>query len=71
MLVGLPGLEPGTSSLSVQRDALPEVSRDCKSPANKHIISEIVSSTFQDIRLGCCTVAAHRVRSGLELTRFW
>jgi hypothetical protein len=49
----------------------PEVSRVCKIPANKHIISKIVFSTFQDISLGCCTVAAHRARSGLEPTPFW
>jgi hypothetical protein len=35
--VGLPGLEPGTSSLSEKRNTLQEVSGVCKIPANTHI----------------------------------
>ena len=57
--VGLPGLEPGTSSLSEKRDALQEVSRVCKNPANTHIMRITPFPKFQNIRLGCCTVAAH------------
>jgi hypothetical protein len=65
--VGLPGLEPGTSSLSEKHDVLLKVSRGCKVPANSHIISKAVFSRFQDIHSGCCTVAAHKARSaGLE-----
>ena len=57
--VGLPGLEPGTSSLSEKHNALQEVSRVCKTPANKHIIRMILFLRFQFVCLGCCTVAAH------------
>ncbi len=57
--VGLPGLEPGTSSLSEKRDVLQELSRVCKFPANSRILTMRLFLSFQDIRLGCCTVAAH------------
>ena len=61
------GFEPLTSAVQKRHDSFPEVSRNCKIPANKHIISEAVFPIFQDIRSGCCTVAAHRIRStGLE-----
>ena len=61
------GFEPLTSAVQRRHDSFPEVSRACKIPANKHIISEAVFPIFQDIHSGCCTVAAHRVRStGLE-----
>jgi hypothetical protein len=56
--VGLPGLEPGTSSLSEKHNALQEVSRVCEIAANKDIFYERLFLRFQDIRLGCCTVAA-------------
>ncbi len=56
--VGLPGLEPGTSSLSEKCDVLPEVFRVCKIPANRHILRAMLFLNFQDICLGCCTVAA-------------
>ena len=69
--VGLPGLEPGTSSLSGKHNALLELSRVCKFPANTSILTLMLFSTFQDIGLGCCTVAAHNVRSaGLEPATF-
>src|SRR5215212_5791267 len=58
--VGLPGLEPGTSSLSEKHDVLPKGSRVCKTPANAHICCKTFFSVFQDDCLGCCTVAAHR-----------
>jgi hypothetical protein len=58
--VGLPGLEPGTSSLSEKRDTFPRSSWPCKLPANKGNWSMTLSLTFQEIYSGCCTVAAHR-----------
>jgi hypothetical protein len=70
-MVGLPGLEPGTSSLSEKHDPLQEISGACKIPANKHIIFMLLFLSFQDIGLGCCTVAAHGARSaGLEPAAF-
>ena len=57
--VGLPGLEPGTSSLSGKHDALQHVFRICKNPANRLVLLMTVFLIFQGIRLGCCTVAAH------------
>jgi hypothetical protein len=56
--VGLPGLEPGTSSLSEKHNTLQEVSRICKIPANTHILELTLFPSFQDIYSGCCTVAA-------------
>ena len=56
--VGLPGLEPGTSSLSEKHDSLQEVSRTCKTPANNNILVSTLFPTFHDIYSGCCTVAA-------------
>jgi hypothetical protein len=38
---------------------LQEVSRVCKTPANRNIFYATIFLIFQDIRLGCCTVAAH------------
>ena len=61
--VGLPGLEPGTSSLSEKHNALHEVSRVCNIPANRDIFYATIFLIFQDIRLGCCTVAAHTERA--------
>ena len=40
-----------------------EVSRVCKIAANIHILKTTLFPRFQDIRLGCCTVAAHRALS--------
>ena len=57
--VGLPGLEPGTSSLSEKQDAFPEVSDPREMPANARILRAALFPSFQGIRLGCCTVAAH------------
>jgi hypothetical protein len=57
------GFEPLTSAVQRRHDSLLEVSRVYKIPANKYIISEAVFSRFQDIHSGCCTVAAHKVRS--------
>jgi hypothetical protein len=59
-MVGLPGLEPGTSSLSEKHDFLPGVSGVCKTPANSRILRVMLFPRFQDIVLGRCTVAAHR-----------
>ena len=56
------GLEPLTSAMRSQHNSLLEVSRGCKISANKHIIYLILLLRFQNIRLGCCTVAAHRAR---------
>ena len=56
--VGLPGLEPGTSSLSEKHDTLPKISSAYKMPANAQILSVALFPPFQSIRLGCCTVAA-------------
>ncbi len=56
--MGLPGLEPGTSSLSEKHNTLQEVSRVCKIPANIGISALMRFTIFQDIRLGCCTIAA-------------
>jgi hypothetical protein len=61
--VGLPGLEPGTSSLSEKHKALQEISRACKIPANSNILCARLFPCFQIIHLGCCTVAAHIQRS--------
>ena len=48
-----------------------EVSRVCKIAANIHILKTTLFPRFQDIRLGCCTVAAHRARlAGLEPATF-
>ena len=57
--VGLPGLEPGTSSLSEKHNTLQEVSRVCKIPANKDILLLTLFPSFPIIYPGCCTVAAH------------
>jgi hypothetical protein len=35
-----------------------EVSRVCKIPANERILAMMLFPSFQDIGLGCCTVAA-------------
>jgi len=53
--MGLPGLEPGTSSLSEKHDVLLEVSRVFKIPANQAIICITLFPSFQDIGLGCGT----------------
>ena|SRR5215208_281505 len=53
--VGLPGLEPGTSSLSEKRGTFPKISRVCNIPANKDILYAKLFPSFQVIRLGCCT----------------
>jgi hypothetical protein len=58
MRVGLPGLEPGTSSLSEKYDSLLEVSGLFKIPANERILALALFPAFQDIHSGCCTVAA-------------
>src|ERR671921_2900803 len=70
MRVGLPGLEPGTSSLSEKHHALQEVSRVCKMPANLDIPCAKLFPSFQIIRLGCCTVAAHERRWERSLASF-
>src|SRR5919202_587312 len=56
------GFEPLTSVVQRRHASFPEVSRACKLPANKHIISEAVFSTFQDIHLGCCTQSSGTCR---------
>ncbi len=53
------GLELATSSLSGKHDALLELPRVCKIPANIHILKQTLFPSFQDIYPGCCTVAAH------------
>ena len=58
IVVGLPGLEPGTSSLSEKHDALLRFYRVCKLPANLRNMDQILFSSFQEIYPGCCTVAA-------------
>ena len=40
-----------------------EASRVFKIAANKHIMCVMLFTSFRDIRLGCCTVAAHVVIS--------
>jgi hypothetical protein len=48
-----------------------EVSRGCKIPANEHILAMTLFPSFQDIGLGCFTVAAHIApSSGLEPAAF-
>jgi hypothetical protein len=58
IVVGLPGLEPGTSSLSGKCDTFQERSGDCKLLANECILRWILFWGFQEIHSGCCTVAA-------------
>jgi hypothetical protein len=53
------GFEPPTSAVQSLHNSFPEVSRACKIPANNYILFTTVFSRFQDIRPGCCTVAAH------------
>jgi hypothetical protein len=53
-------LELVTSAMRRQRYILLEVSRLCKIPAIERILARILFPSFQDIGLGCCTVAAHR-----------
>jgi hypothetical protein len=60
--VGLPGLEPGTSSLSEKRDGFLGFSSVHKYPANGCIFRPKLFSAFQDVYSGCCTVAAHHGR---------
>ena len=57
--VGLPGLEPGTSSLSGKHDALQEVSGVCKIPANSNILCARLFPSLLEIDPDCCLVAAH------------
>ncbi len=48
-----------------------EVARVFKTPANGYIPAFPLFSAFQYIHLGCCTVAAHRLRStGFEPAHF-
>jgi hypothetical protein len=61
IVVGLPGLEPGTSSLSGRCDTFQQCSEHCKLPANERILMQILFWGLQHIRSGCCTVAAHSV----------
>jgi hypothetical protein len=42
-----------------KHNTLQEVSRVCKIPANRDIFYATIFLIFQDIRLGCCMVAAH------------
>jgi hypothetical protein len=48
-----------TSAVQRRHDSFLGVSTDCKIAANKPIFLMAVFLIFQDIRLGCCTVAAH------------
>jgi hypothetical protein len=50
---------------------LQEVSRVCKMPANLDILRVRLFLSFQSIRPGCCTVAAHKAHwAGLEFAIF-
>jgi hypothetical protein len=62
--VGLPRLEPGSSSLSENEEAFLDISRACKIAANKRIFLTVLFLTFQDIYSGCCTITVpqHSVR---------
>jgi hypothetical protein len=59
LFVGLPGLEPGTSSLSDKHDDFQEFSRACNIPANLDIFYARLFLSSQVIGPGCYTVAAH------------
>src|SRR5918911_5343358 len=60
------GFEPLTSAVRRRHDSFPEVSRACKIPANKHIISEAVFSIFQDIYYGLLHTERARQDSNLR-----
>jgi len=55
--VGDSGFEPQTPSASRKYDSLQKIPRACEIPANRRIL-RVEISTFQDIRLRCCTDAA-------------
>ena len=67
--VGLPGLEPGTSSLSEKHDCIQGIPTLCKTPANTDITQTILFPRFQHIGLGYCTVAAQRHPHGKPFGR--
>jgi hypothetical protein len=52
------GLEPLASAMRGRHDTLLESSRACKTAANKAIFFMMLFPSFQEIYLGCCTVAA-------------
>ena len=60
--MGLPGLEPGTSSLLEKRNNFLEVSKACKIPANIHIFLREdfpePSGYSSGLLHGCCTQIA-------------
>ena len=65
---GAEGFETLTSAAQKRHDKL---SRSCEIPANNYILSVVVFLAPQDIRLGCCSVAAHGARStGLDSATF-
>jgi hypothetical protein len=58
IVVGLPGLEPETSSFSEKRDGFLDFSSAHEYPANSRIFTPMLFLGFQHICPGCCTVAA-------------
>ena len=62
--VGDSGFEPLTSSASKKRDSFLDVSTTYKIPAHAVILALALFPIFQNMRLGCCTVAAHNALSG-------
>jgi hypothetical protein len=66
--VELRGFDSLTYTAQKRHDSFPELA---KFPANNYILGVAVFSTPQDIRLGCCSVAAHEARSaGLDSATF-
>ena len=61
-------LELVTSAMRRQHDRLLEISRVCNISANKPIVYLMLFLIFQDIRLGCCTVATQNYLSGVRDT---
>jgi hypothetical protein len=55
---GAGGFERLTSAVQRRQDRFPDISGDCKTPANRYIFSSRHFSKFQAIYSGCCTVAA-------------
>src|SRR5215210_2256041 len=64
------GFEPLSSAVQRRRQAMLELSRTRKMAANTYILAITLFPSFQDISLGCCTVAAHERSEELELAPY-